>query len=379
MSFTVLFNSYNNLLSKKEFENKQEAARSNATNNDSTAEQNITTTDIQSATKKIFTIAVNQNATTLNNVSFYDSLSEHFLQQTDNDDIKSNGNANVSINRNTKCSNLLKEIGWDLLTELFLLYNKDTRFSNFLHSICHDISPRELSIMISEVFTHPVLSINATHHHYQLHSMQNHYHLTNKEDTEQQRQMINLNITNQNINMDASDDILSFHKSINYIKTQTLFIQCIIILFKRLTAKTTSKHAINHYYQSLIPTAMLHFQTLSKEISYQFYLHNATQYHEHHQVHVPVHTHTHNDGSSALDATKKQRQEWLQKSKNEYEQYLKEIYKLFALMVNNHCGLKDNDREIKDNQVDINELIKVFQIQSLLFLSLHSVTNMTIY
>ena len=360
MSFTILFNSYANLLSKKEFEDKKECNGSND-NDDTTSSSSVTASDIQSATKKIFSIAVQQNAATLNKLSFYDTLSNYFIVKDDsNEDNKSNDNNNNN-NNNDKCSNLLREIGWDLLTELFLLYNKDNRFSNFLYSICRDISPRELSIMFSEVFTHPILSINATHHHYQLHTMQNHYHLLNEKDTNQQKQIMNINIENKTINQNASDDILSFHKNINYIKIQTLFIKCIIILFKRLTNKTTSKYAINHFYQSLIPTAILHFQTLSKEISYQFYLHNTTQYHDHHGH---GHTQCNNDTSSALDATKKQRQEWLINSKKEYQLYLNEVYKLFSLMVNDHCDLKDNDTEIKDDPVDVKELIKVFQPQS---------------
>eukprot|EP00484_Ammonia_sp_Unknown_P000319 CAMPEP_0197023188 /NCGR_PEP_ID=MMETSP1384-20130603/3970_1 /TAXON_ID=29189 /ORGANISM="Ammonia sp." /LENGTH=980 /DNA_ID=CAMNT_0042451377 /DNA_START=12 /DNA_END=2954 /DNA_ORIENTATION=- len=350
-SFPILFSSYKNILSQKKLHDV------------SHVESAITASDIQTATKKIFSIASQQNAATLNSLSFYETLSSHFLQVNDDqeDDKKVPATPTSAYTQHAvQCTPLLKEIGWDLLTELFLLYSKDERFSNFLVSISNDISPRELSIMFAEAFSHPVLSINATHHYFQLHIMQNHY-VFNDEDTEQRKQMMNLNLVNKPMSMDASDDILSFHKNLNYLKIQTLFIKCIIIMFKRLTQKTSSKYAINHFYQSLLPTAIVHFQTLSKELSYQFYLANMTQYHDHHG-----HGHTINDCVSALDVTKKQRQEWLANSKREYEAYLQEIYKLFALMVNNHLDLKDIDKdtEIKDAPVDIEEMIKCFQPRS---------------
>eukprot|EP01083_Nonionella_stella_P154959 499927_1 len=339
MSFPTLFDSYKRLLFAKDLEHRKDATKSI----DNNAETPLSTSDIQTATKRMFALAAQQNTATLHKASFYESLSHHFLLDCESKE-----------KEEYQCTPLLREIGWDLLTELFLLYNKDDRFSRFLFGICSCVSPRELSIMLSEVFCHPMLSINATHHHYQLHTMQNHY-ILNEEDSEQQKQMmLNLNITNQAINMDASDDILSFHKNINYVRVQQLFIQCITIIFERLNDEGTNKAKINHFYKSLIPTAILHFQTLSKEISYQFYLHNTTQYHTHHDHHEHAST-------NASDATKKQRQEWLATSKREYEAYLDTIYKLFALMVNDHCNLRHHETEIKDVPIDVQQLMKVFK------------------
>eukprot|EP01084_Bolivina_argentea_P245512 411050_1 len=111
---------------------------------------------------------------------------------------------------------------------------------------------------------------------------------------------------------------------------------------------------------------MIHFQTLSKEISYQFYLHNLTQHQAHRKRSGSItklhdHHHAHRDPLNAEDSTKLQRQEWLKNTKKQFLNYLNCIYKLFALMVNNHIGESNNNKEIKDSPVDINELIKVFK------------------
>jgi len=370
-SFLILFNTYKNLLSKH-------------------PDSGVTNADIQCATKKMLSLAAQQNTATLNKVSFYETLSTYFMQQPQPQPQQSSSLPSL------ECTPLLREIGWDLLTEIFLLYSLDERFSRFLLAICHAVSPRELSIMLSEVFTHPILSVNAMHHHFQLRILQKHY-IMDDEDRGQQKQMMNLNLANKPMNMAASDDILAFHKNINYLKIQTLYIECVMLLFKRLThaaaAASQGKNQmmeINHFYASLLPTAIAHFQALSKELSYQFYLHAMTQYHDHHQhqhgPHTPRHHHHHHcshdgdmaadavdaadenaayAGVSALDATKKQAQEWLSSSKALYSAYLAQIYKLFALMVNHHCECDENDTPFHQHAVAVNveELITVFHIQ----------------
>ena len=72
------------------------------------------------------------------------------------------------------------------------------------------------------------------------------------------------------------------------------------------------------------------------------------------------------DSINALDATKKERQEWLVQSKREYEEYLNVIYALFGLMVEHH-NTSDGDNAAKQTtgtKVNVKELIKCFQNQS---------------
>jgi len=351
LSFPILFKTYKSLLIQHDFEDSKQSE------NDT-----LSASDIQGATKKIFAIAVQQNQATLTKYEFYDQLSTHFIStpspaaesKTDDTAPKSHRSSpRIASPPTVSCTPLLKEIGWDLVTELFLLYTKDARFSHFLYAICSEISPRELSIMFSEVFAHPVLSIAATHQFYQLHAISNHY----VKDDSAALDAKTMPMGNPAVNMDASDDILAFHKQTNYILIQTLFVECIVLLFKRMTAAGASKTAMNHLYGSLIPTALLHFQTLSKELSYQFYLHNATQYQSHHgdgggtpstpsslQYHSPNRStkgrvrSMSSDSINALDATRKERQQWLVQSKREYQVYLHSIYALFELMVDHHTS-----------------------------------------
>jgi len=388
MSFPILFKSYKTLLLQRDFEDSKQS--DNALG--SASSPSLAASDLQGATKKIFAIAVQQNTETLNKLEFYDSLRPHFISlapsaaSASSDDAK----ADVAAPRDRhcalsaephspssspspssfSCTPLLREIGWDLLTELFLLFTKDARFSHFVHAICADASPRELSIMFAEVFSHPMLSVAATHHHFQLHAMRNHY--VSHED--------HVTAPDPVVNMDASDDILSFHRHTNYLRTQTLFVQSIVTLFRRLTAGRATTAEMNHFYGSLLPTAMLHFETLSKELSYQFYLHNATQYHSHHQHDgaTPSTPRSLQKGRSqrlsfdavdALDATKKERQEWLVAAKKDYERYTLSIYTLFAMMVDHHTAHRaDAQKKAKGgaaqqlpHSVDVERLTQCFQ------------------
>ena len=69
-SFFVLFDSYKKLLSQKDAEDQKE---------DDPEHLLVSSSDLQQATKKMFSIAVQQDTETLNKVSFYDSLCWHFI------------------------------------------------------------------------------------------------------------------------------------------------------------------------------------------------------------------------------------------------------------------------------------------------------------
>lgn len=220
---------------------------------------------IKTAVKRICQLGIQQSSKTLMDNKFYETLSSVLIP---------NNNSNNE-------PYLLIDIGWDLLTELFLLYGKDERFSSFLYEICHFCSPRELCIMFSEVFTHPMLSQNAISQHFeQLNSSGNVGSVAGSGTSLMNGKKViddspNISMPDDLISADTHShshsgifgkmpmplmnsnnhagagglnnmsmlDIMEMHKTINYSKLQSVFVRCVETICKQLFESLEKKDA----------------------------------------------------------------------------------------------------------------------------------------